>query len=270
MVVLTQKEQIARSRLCLPLDVDSSKKAISLVRELRDYIGLVKVGYELITYSVSEGVNIVDLMNQEGVQTFWDIKLKDIKNTVLGAARGASKLGVYAFNLHADGASEMMRAALQGAREGAEIYNTQIPNVWGVTVLTSIKDKQLNEELEIPGTVTDKVVCYAKLAKSCGLDGVVCSAAELYALKQVPELNGPFMYVTPGIQAVGGAVGADQNKDRVFTPGNAIKYGSTILVAGRTITHVEDSKNPGKLIPATPDEMRKNAYGILQDMARNL
>ena len=270
MVVLTKQEQIARSKLCLPLDVDSSAKALSLVRELRDYVGIYKIGFELVTNVLGEeGVNIIKLIKNEDVEIFLDMKYNDIPNTAENAAKAASKLGVYMFNVHASGLRKMLTDALKGAREGAKLYKTRLPKVLAVTMLTSIDDIIMNEQMRIPGPVSEQVVHYANMANDVGLDGVVCAAAELYLLKQQKNLKPDFMYVTPGIQAVGGVVGADQSKDRIFTPGNAIKYGSSILVAGRTITKVEDSITK-KLIPATPDEMRKNAYGILQDMAKNL
>ena len=107
------------------------------------------------------------------------------------------------------------------------------------------------EELGIPGEVEEQVLKWAKLAKEAGLDGIVCSAADLYSVKD--KLPKDFFYITPGVRPVG--VSHDDQK-RVFTPGNAVKAGSSLLVIGRAILKAEDR--------------RKAAYEILQDIARVL
>jgi len=66
------------------------------------------------------------------------------------------------------------------------------------------------------------------------------------------------MYVTPGIKRPGTKPPAGQK--RVFTSGNAIKYGSSFIVVGRAAT---DPFRTGK---ATPEERKTAAYEILQDM----
>jgi orotidine-5'-phosphate decarboxylase len=110
--------------------------------------------------------------------------------------------------------------------------------VIAVTVLTSIDKQILNDECGVLGTVEDQVLHLAKQANEAGLDGVVCSAADLHALKGA--LSPGFLFVTPGIKGTTTGAGADQK--RVLTPGAAVAAGSTMLVVGRAITGAEDRK----------------------------
>jgi len=87
------------------------------------------------------------------------------------------------------------------------------------------------------------------------LGGIVCSAADLYAVRD--KLPNEFMYVTPGIQGPNTPAGADQK--RVFTPGNAVQDGSSILVIGRAITG-----------PKISEERVRAGYEVLEDMAKHL
>jgi len=247
---LTQKEELARSKVCLPLDELYSLEEIKeRIEELSSVVGILKVGKELFTRF---GPEVVKLAKENSMKVFLDLKYYDIPNTVKYAAKAAVELGVYMFNVHASGGSEMMKAAVEGAREGAKNSGNTMPKVIAVTVLTSIDEHIMNNEIGIPGTVNEEVLKLALLTQESGLDGVVCSAADLAYIKD--ELPGDFMFITPGIKGPNTSAGHDQK--RIFTPGNAIQDGSTILVIGRAITAQEDKVKAG--------------YEILQDMAKYL
>jgi len=249
MITLTEKEQQARERVCLPLDgLTTLNDLADRVNELSPVVGLFKIGKESFTRF---GPDAVRLVMDRGAKVFLDLKYHDIPNTVRGAAMAASKLGVYMFNVHASGGLEMMKAARQGAYDNL----TAVPKIVAVTVLTSIDQPILNNQLRVPGTVEDQVLNYAQLANEAGLDGIVCSAQDLYAIRS--KLPSQFMYVTPGIKGTRTPAGDDQK--RVFSPGRAIRDGSSILVVGRAITD-----------PKTPSERLQAGYEILQDMAAYL
>jgi len=254
---LTEDEMRARDKVALALDVPSAEEALALVKNLHDLVGLYKVGKELFT---SEGPQLVRAIQKEGGNVFLDLKYHDIPNTVKGASSAATKLGVYMFNVHAVGGSEMMENSIKGVEEAVEKYGIERPKVLGVTVLTSIDQKILNEQLKVLGTVEEQVLHLAGMTDEAGLDGIVCSAADLYAVRN--HLREDFMYVTPGVKGPRTKAGADQK--RVFTPGNAIEDGSSILVIGRAIT------DPQRKGHATYEEMRQAAYEILQDMAPHM
>ena len=250
---LSEKEKIARSKVCLPLDgLNTLKELKERVEELSPVVGLFKIGKESFTRFGPDSIRAV---KEAGGEVFLDLKYHDIPNTVKGAAGAATERGVFMFNVHASGGKEMMKAALQGANETATKLGIQRPKIIAVTMLTSIDQKIMNEELKVSGKVEEQVLNLALLTKESGLDGVVCSAADLYAIKD--KLPKEFMFVTPGIKGVNTPAGADQK--RVFTPGNAIEDGATILVVGRAITD-----------PKTKEERLKAGYDILRDMAKHL
>jgi len=247
---LAEKELEARKKVCLPLDgLNTMDEIKNMVEELSPYVGLFKIGKETFTRF---GIESVKVVKEFGADVFLDLKYHDIPNTVKGAAKAAAEMGVYMFNVHASGGLLMMQAAKDGVEE-ANVADK--PKITAVTILTSIDKNILNNEIGISGEVEDEVLKLARLTKEAGLDGVVCSAADLYAIKdKLPE---EFMFVTPGIKGPNTPAGADQK--RVFTPGNAIKDGSTILVIGRAITGFD-----------TKEERIKAAKEVLQDMAKNL
>ncbi len=252
-IILNEKEKQARSKVCLPLDgLDSLEEMEKRLQELSPVVGMFKIGKETFTRF---GPEAVQLVRESGAEVFLDLKYHDIPNTVKGASSAATELGVYMFNIHASGGLEMMKAAVEGAKQACSKGSVRMPKILAVTVLTSIDKNIMNDELNISGDVEEHVLRLAKLANEAGLDGIVCSAADLYSISD--KLPSDFMYVTPGIKGPNSAAGSDQK--RVFTPGNAIQDGSTILVIGRAITG-----------HATAEERRKAGLEVLQDMAKNL
>ncbi|MBU1854488.1 MAG: orotidine 5'-phosphate decarboxylase [Nanoarchaeota archaeon] len=115
--------------------------------------------------------------------------------------------------------------------------------------------EHLIRRLGLENLIPDSVLNFAQMAHQAGLDGIVCSAADLYAVRD--KLPSDFMYVTPGIAGPNTPAGADQK--RVFTPGNALDDGSNILVIGRAITQ-----------PKTSEERIQAGYEVLEDMAKHL
>ncbi|MEA3248398.1 MAG: orotidine-5'-phosphate decarboxylase [Nanoarchaeota archaeon] len=250
---LTEKEEQARKMVCLPLDGLATIGDIKArVEELSPVVGLFKIGKETYTRFGPEAVKVVQ---GYGADVFLDLKYHDIPNTVMGSAEAASELGVYIFNVHASGGLEMMKAAVEGAREGARKYRTRLPKMVGVTVLTSIDNKILNEELKVLGKIGDHVLHLARLSQEAGLDGIVCSVEDLRGVRE--KLSNYMMCVTPGIKGPRTPAGEDQK--RVFTPGNAVKDGSDILVVGRPITGHK-----------TSEERVQAGYEVLEDMAKYL
>ncbi len=232
---------MSKHKIIIPLDVDTPKKAVELVEVLRDEVGAFKVGLELVN---SAGLGIFDKIRAAGAEKiFYDCKFHDIPNTVAGASRAAAKMDVWMFNVHCSGGFAMMKAAKDAAVETAERLGVTPPLVIGVTVLTSIDQDTLNNELRVPGTVADQVVNLAKLAKQAGLDGVVASPHEIEAIRAA---CGPdFLIVTPGVRPLGGDLG---DQKRVMTPAEAVQRGADYLVIGRPIIKAEDPKAAARAI----------------------
>jgi len=213
----------------IPLDFSSAKEAY-------DFLALfpegekpyVKVGMELF---YSEGPEIVREIKRRGHKLFLDLKLHDIPNTVKKAAAALARLGADIVNVHAAGAGEMMRAALEGLTrpDGSR------PMVIGVTQLTSTSQEQLNKELLIPFEMEQTVLRYAQNAKASGLDGVVCSPLEATGVKEA--CGREFLTVTPGIRFAGSAA---DDQTRIMTPAKAREAGSDYIVVGRPIIAAGD------------------------------
>lgn len=188
----------------------------------------VKIGMELF---YAEGSQIVREVKERGHKIFLDLKLHDIPNTVRKAMASLSRLDVDMCNLHAAGGSEMMRYALEGLTRA----DGTRPILIAVTILTSIGNETLNNELRIAGSVDDVVGSYARLACDGGLDGVVCSPLEAARVKRV--CGEAFLTVTPGVRFTDGVKG---DQVRVTTPAEAKEW-SDYIVVGRPITA---AKNP--------------------------
>jgi len=248
---LTRKEQQARERVCLALDVPTIAEALTLSEELSPYVGTFKVGKQLHTAACNEGVPIVEMIRRNRGKTFLDLKFHDTPNTVYSASAVSAVPGVYVFNIHVAGGEEMCRKAVGGAYEGAKRRGIERPKVIGVTVLTSLDDNDL--EVQELGTKYDDLVRKrTELAKEWGLDGVVCPANKAGGLEK--EFGSDFIYVTPGIKWAG-KQGSGQKQ--LYTPDKAVKdCSSSILVIGSAITKAEDRKG--------------TAYEILRAMAGEL
>ena len=216
------------------IDTPDLKRALDLAKAVRPYVGGLKVGLEFLTARGPDGLAAIV---ETGLPVFADVKFHDIPNTVAGAAREIARLGVAIFNVHASGGEAMLRAA----REAASAVNPAVKLI-AVTVLTSFDDKDL-EPVGQRGPAADQVVRLARLARSCDLDGVVCSAHEIAALRRA---CGPdFLLVVPGIRPAGSDL-ADQR--RVMSPAEAARAGADILVIGRPITAAADPAEAARAI----------------------
>lgn len=212
------------SRLIVALDVPTLSEAADLARRLAPHLAGVKIGSQLFT---AEGPRAVHAMHDLGLRVFLDLKFHDIPNTVGGAVAAATSLGVWMLNVHASGGPAMMAAAATGA--GGRTL------VLGVTVLTSLEEKDLQATLGTVRTLRDHVLHLAREAKAAGLDGVVASPHEIADIRQA---CGPgFLIVTPGVRPAGAERG-DQR--RVMTPGEAIRAGADYVVVGRPILAAKD------------------------------
>ena len=224
-----------KDRICLALDVDSTEKAVALASELEDRVGLFKIGKELFT---SAGPEVVKKVTDTGGRVFLDLKYHDIPNTVRGASRAAAALGVTMFNVHCAGGRAMMEAAAEGAKSGGAS-----PLVIGVTVLTSLDQKILKEELGLDVPLHNLIKRFAMLAKEAGLDGVVASPREIRIIKEA--CGKEFLVITPGIRP---SWASKDDQKRTNAPADAIRAGADYLVIGRPISAAPDRREAAQKI----------------------
>jgi orotidine-5'-phosphate decarboxylase len=224
----------AKEKLIVALDVDNPDRAFELFEELRDSVGMFKIGMQLFT---AAGPEIVRKIVASGSRVFLDLKYHDIPNTVSMAAIEATRLGVFLFNVHASGGREMLRRTADAVAETAQRENLVKPNVIGVTVLTSVDGETLHQ-LGIDEEPSSLVSRLAAISADCGLDGVVASAQEINVVRQsVPRSD--FLIVTPGMR---GQADASHDQKRVASVGDAIRAGADYVVVGRPIVAAEDRR----------------------------
>ena len=221
-----------KDKLVLALDVDDISKAKKLVDTLSPYIGTFKVGLQMFC---GYGLEIINYIKEKNSDFFLDVKLHDIPNTVKNASYNVIKNGANFFNVHAVGGIEMMKAAKEGALEACEKYNKKPPKILAVTLLTSISEEILKNELKNSLSPKEYVLQLAKNAKLAGLDGVVASVKELSYIKD--ELGDDFIVLTPGIRPTWAST---NDQKRIATPKEAIKLGADYIVLGRAITNSQN------------------------------
>jgi orotidine-5'-phosphate decarboxylase len=230
----------SKERLIVALDCESIEEAKRWIENLREDVGLFKIGLELYA---RYGTQVFDLMKGVDIPLFFDCKFMDIPNTVGGASRGLVGRGIKMFNVHATGGTDMMKAALRAVEEEAEKQKTQRPLVIAVTILTSITRDILEEEIGIKQSVEATVGRFALLTKKAGLDGVVCSANEVGTIRKL--CGDKFLTVTPGIRP---AWAGDDDQKRIVTPAQAIKNGSDYIIIGRPITRAKNMVDAARRI----------------------
>ncbi|BFM51125.1 orotidine-5'-phosphate decarboxylase [Marinomonas sp. THO17] len=216
-----------QSPIVVALDFPTMAQSIEMAKRLDPNLCRVKVGKELFTTS---GPAILDELHRLGFEIFLDLKFHDIPNTVANAVSVAAKAGVWMVNVHASGGRRMMEASANALQQLPDQDTLLI----AVTVLTSMDQSDLLE-IGIDLTPEQHVKRLAALAKSSGMDGVVCSAQESQILSA--ELGKDFVLVTPGIRPVGSDQG---DQKRIMTPAEAMAAGSHYLVIGRPITQAAD------------------------------
>ncbi|HHT08414.1 MAG: orotidine-5'-phosphate decarboxylase [Christensenellales bacterium] len=212
----------------IALDYPDREAALAFLDQFGEEKPFVKIGMELF---YAAGPDMVREIKDRGHKIFLDLKIHDIPNTAAGAVRSLRALGAAMMNLHAQGGIAMMRAAAQ------ELLDTPgtAPQLIAVTVLTSLNEDALHDELLVQKTLKETVLHYAHNAKAAGLAGIVCSPLEAGVVHQ--RLGADFLTVTPGVRFADAEAGDQQ---RVTTPGIARELGADYIVVGRPITKAEN------------------------------
>lgn len=222
----------SKDNVIVALDVPTADDARLIVNELKNEVGAFKVGLQLFT---SAGPDLVRKLVETGAKIFLDLKFHDIPNTVAKASVEAARLGVWMFNVHASGGSEMLKQASLQVAEACEREGLDRPLMIAVTVLTSSNDDTL-KEVGIAGETREQVLNLAELTAKCGLDGVVASPHEIEPIR-ARIASKEFVIVTPGIRP---ASATKDDQKRVMTPAEAVRVGADHLVIGRPITSAAD------------------------------
>ncbi|MFM0170599.1 orotidine-5'-phosphate decarboxylase [Paraburkholderia sediminicola] len=222
-----------KDRICLAMDIHDEEAILRAVDNLGDLVGYFKLNSAFTLY----GPELVKKILDKGAKIFLDLKLHDIPNTLAGYGDAVTRLGVHVVTVHVSGGSEMLRELVKSAERTAAQLGMARPQFIGITLMTSISQDILNNEINVQGSIEDEVLRKARMAAEAGLNGIVCSVGELDHVRQY--LPQDFVYVTPGVRPAGAS---HHDHQRVYTYSEAIKAGSSLLVVGRTVLTAKDPR----------------------------
>jgi orotidine-5'-phosphate decarboxylase len=218
----------------LAVDTGDVAAARALVAAVAGHVGGIKLGLEFFCAHGPAGVAAV--MAGTGLPLFLDLKLHDIPNTVAGAVAALAPIQPAILTVHAAGGAAMLAAARAAAPPATRVV--------AVTVLTSLDDADLAAAGVADGTAA-QALRLAGVARSAGLDGIVCSPHEVAAVHAVWPGG---LFVVPGVRPAGSDVG---DQKRVMTPAAARAAGAGVLVVGRPITAAPDPAAAAAAIAAS-------------------
>lgn len=221
------------NRLWVALDTPDFDRAKAIAHNVRRHVGGIKLGLEFFMANGRQGVRD---MGDVGLPIFLDLKLHDIPNTVAKAVMALRALEPAILTVHAAGGRAMLEDAKAAAPAGTKVI--------AVTTLTSLDASDLAAN-GIGDTPHEQVLRLTELAMSAGIDGVVCSGAEVASVKKLWPKG---FFVVPGVRPANGNH-ADQK--RVTTPRAALDAGASILIVGRPITQADDPDHAARSIAGT-------------------
>ncbi len=208
-------------KIILALDVPDIEVAKEMIFQTRDFIGTYKIGLAL---TVSGGLGFAKLLSAHGIDVFLDLKLFDIKNTIADTVSRICDLGVSILTVHGD------PYVIEAALEGREKAGVSKPDIYAVTVLTSLDMKDVTEAGYRFNSVDELTMYRTNIAYRAGADGVIASARECAKIK---ENFSRLKVITPGIRSAN-AEANDQK--RTATPAEAVQAGADQIVVGREVT----------------------------------
>ena len=221
------------SPIYVAIDTPDLERARSIATRVHHHVGGIKLGLEFFMANGRAGVRE---MAEIGLPIFLDLKFHDIPNTVAKAVQALRGLEPSIITVHAAGGRAMMEDAKAAAALGTKVV--------AVTMLTSLDATDL-VSIGLDADPHEQVMRLTELAKSAGVDGIVCSGSEVAAAKKLWPHG---FFVVPGVRPANGAAG---DQKRVVTPRAALDAGASILVVGRPITHAADPDMAAREIEAT-------------------
>ena len=227
---MVDKPNTGKERLIVALLADTLKEAESMVKLLKEDVHTFEVGAP--TYTVL-GPDVIRMIHDHGCRVFLDLKYHDIPSTVGRAVASATKLGVSMMTVHAAGGHEMLVRSVEAAQHAAG-GKAKCPKLIAVTVLTSMESLG---DIGVQFEVREQVVRLARLAKDCGLHGVLASPLEIAPIRKT--CGEKILIVTPGVRPIGAAA---QDQRRIASPIMAIAAGADFLVIGRPVVQAKDPR----------------------------
>ena len=209
---------------------DTNKNSIARKIIKNTQTNKLKIGYKfgLEFLNSKNGRNFISKIKNKII--FADLKINDIPNTCIATLKSLKDLKLNYLTIHISSGLEALKAVKK---------NSGKTKIVGVTTLTSLNDKSLNQ-IGHKRKVRELVYHQAKLATKAKLDALVCSGHEIKIVKKVFKKE----IITPGIRFNSNI----NDQKRVITPKEAFKNGCDWIVIGRPITKGNIKKNIQKLI----------------------
>ncbi len=161
---------VNRKVICA-LDTPDLPEALCIVRRLSPYVGAFKIGHAL---TLPHGLDCMAELRDAGAERiFLDLKFHDTPNSVARAVCQAAGHGVWMLTLHIAGGPAMLHAAVEEANCNSD---DRRPLLVGVSVLTSLDQRTITDDLGVSRTIEEHAVSLSRVAIAHDLDGVVCSS----------------------------------------------------------------------------------------------
>ena len=227
---------INSKQIICALDFDDFSKAENFIKTI-DYDIVYKVGMEFFYRFGIDGIRKISNA-KKNIKLFLDLKLHDIPNTVERAIYPlVTNIQPYMLTLHIAGGKKMLHNAVSAVTEASKNSNIQKPLLLGVTILTSLNNKDL-KEMGHTISITQSVENYSNIARKANLDGIVCSPLEV---KLVKNIHGKSLkVVTPGIRL---EKSSNDDQSRFLSPKEAFNMGSDFIVMGRPLINALEPNN---------------------------
>lgn len=210
------------SQKCIIIDLDgagdnSKNQPLQLAQQLSNHRAASEYlwGFKIRKLLFIHGIWFMRSLLGCGKKVFVDFKFYEVPDQVADNVGVLTESGASLFTVHADGGTDMMKAAVKATSDKAEIL--------AVLKLTSDSSRQPINKLVLK-------------ALNAGVHGITCSANELGAIQKL-QGSEKLIKVIPGIRLKN-----DQKDDHIspVTPQEALKRGADYLVIGRPITQARD------------------------------
>lgn len=223
-------------RLMVALDNMRWERATQILDDISPYATRAKVN-SLAQKTGWE--HAASTLIEHGFLLMADPKYHDTPETVGLSVNEAAECGPEFITVHASGGPAMLKQAVKGRDFGREnitnpilaSFKERLGGILAVTVLTSHDEEEC---VSIYGDKPErKVVEFAHWAVDNKVDGIVCSAKEVRAIRAFSALR-DLVIVVPAVTTSWAQQPYDQK--RITTPTEAMESGADFVAVGRAIT----------------------------------
>ena len=224
-----------KNKIFVACDTNNIKKINKIISETKNKKIEIIPKFGLQFFYSKKGRTFLQKFKKD----FWlDLKICDVPNTALSAIDSLKDLKKCKYlTAHASGGFEMLKVIKKNSKK----INKKI-KVLGVTILTSLNNDDV-KKIGYKKNIRQLVLHQAKLVKSSGCDGIICSAQEAKLIRRKYK---NFLIITPGIRLPGDK---KHDQSRILTPYEAlVKNKVSGIVMGRSLIKGNIKKNTLRLI----------------------